>query len=123
MKAVEIFQTPQAEEMRAQLMKNTARFRNGVKAVGFETVDGITPVVPIIIGDVIKMLKFNRDLLNAGVYVNPVVPPAVPKATVRTSLMATHKSEDIDEAVEILEKVAIKNRILKKNGKNGKNHK
>ena len=78
---------------------------------------GITPVVPIIVGDVIKMLKFNRGLLDAGVYVNPVVPPAVPVATVRTSLMATHTAKDIDEGVEILTQVAKKNKVLKKNGK------
>ena len=67
-------------------------------------------------GDVIRMLKFNRGLLDAGVYVNPVVPPAVPKATVRTSLMATHTAKDIDEGVEILEQMAKKYRVLKKNG-------
>jgi len=111
LQALKIFY--KADDLRAQLRKNTARFRHGVEHAGFNTLPGITPVVPIIIGDVMKMLYFNRDLLDAGVYVNPVVPPAVPKATVRTSLMATHSEEDIDEAIEILEQVAKKNRILK----------
>ena len=71
----------------------------------------------------LKMFKYNQDLLENGVYVNPVVPPATPVATIRTSLMATHTSKDISEAVEILEHLAYKNRILKKNGKNGKNGK
>jgi 7-keto-8-aminopelargonate synthetase-like enzyme len=102
-----------ADDLRSQLQKNTLQFRNGVEHAGFNTLPGITPIIPIIIGDVIKMLHFNRDLLDAGVYVNPVVPPAVSQATVRTSLMATHTEEDIDEAIEILEQVATKNRILK----------
>ncbi|MHA1112678.1 MAG: aminotransferase class I/II-fold pyridoxal phosphate-dependent enzyme [Promethearchaeota archaeon] len=107
LKAVELFSGSKADDMRAQLMKNTSRFREGVKKVGFRTIDGITPVVPLMIGDILKMLKFNRDLLDTGVYVNPIVPPATPEATVRTSLMATHTFEDIDEAVEILEKAAL----------------
>jgi 8-amino-7-oxononanoate synthase len=111
LKAVELFY--KSDDRRAQLMKNTRKFRDGVKAAGFETIDGMTPVVPIILGDVLKMFKYNRDLLENGVYVNPVVPPAVPKAAIRTSLMATHSFKDIKEALEILEKVARKNRVLK----------
>lgn len=123
LKAVQIFQTPQGDERRAQLKKNTKKFRDGVKAAGFQTIEGMTPVVPIIVGDMLKMFKYNQHLLENGVYVNPVVPPATPVATIRTSLMATHTSKDISEAVEILERLAYKNRILKKNGKKGKNGK
>ena len=122
LKAVELFR--KGDDRRTQLMKNTKEFRDGVKAAGFQTVDGMTPVVPIIVGDMLKMFKYNQDLLENGVYVNPVVPPATPVATIRTSLMATHTSEDISEAIEILEREAYKNRVLKKkNGKNGKNGK
>ncbi len=112
LKAVELFR--KGDDRRVQLMKNTNQLRKGIKSAGFQTLDGITPVVPIILSDIIKLFHFNRDLLDAGVYVNPVVPPATPSAAIRTSLMATHTKNDINEALEILEKVAYKNRILKK---------
>jgi 8-amino-7-oxononanoate synthase len=117
LKALEIFPTKEGDKLRTQLMNNADNFRKGVKEKVFKTLEGITPVVPIIVGDLIKMFKFNHMLLEEGVYVNPVPPPAVPEATVRTSLMATHTQQDIEEALEILERIARKVRILKKKKK------
>jgi 8-amino-7-oxononanoate synthase len=63
-------------------------------------------------------LRFWRDLLEEGVFVNPVVPPAVPRgqALMRTSYMATHTNDDLDYILEAFHRVGIKHGIISKNG-------
>ncbi|MHA1795763.1 MAG: aminotransferase class I/II-fold pyridoxal phosphate-dependent enzyme [Promethearchaeota archaeon] len=116
-KAIDLF--IREEGLRKQVLINSALFRKAVEEKGFHTIPQKTPtpVVPIIIGDTMKTMRFNKDLIEAGVYTNPVVPPASTKAMLRTSLMATHTQRDIDEAVEILTEVALKDRVLKKKRK------
>ncbi len=103
-KAVDIFY--REEGLRKQVLINSNDFRQGVEAIGFRTIPQKTPtpIVPIIIGDAFKMLHFNKALLDAGLYTNPVVPPASPEAMLRTSLMANHTRKDIDDALAILER-------------------
>ncbi len=111
-KALEIFY--REDGLRKQVLINAGNFRKGVEAIGFRTVPQRipTPIVPIIIGDAFKMLKMNKSLLAAGLYTNPVVPPAAPEALLRTSLMATHTQKDIDDALEILQRVGKKEGVL-----------
>jgi 8-amino-7-oxononanoate synthase len=58
--------------------------------------------MPVLIGTLEQTLMFWRRLFDAGVFTNPVVPPAVPPdgCRLRTSLMATHTAEQIDFALE-----------------------
>jgi len=81
--------------------------RKGYKSLGLNTGNSVTPIIPIIIGD--DMLTFNtwRALFDAGVFVNPVISPAVPEgmALLRTSYMATHTDAQLDRVLEIFEKV------------------
>lgn len=66
-----------------------------------------TPIIPIYTNDMITTLTVNKMLFEAGVYVNPVLPPATPpsECLLRVSLMATHTEALIDEAVNIIEAV------------------
>ena len=77
--------------------------RKGYKSLGLNTGSSVTPIIPIIIGD--DMLTFNiwRALFDAGVFVNPVVSPAVPEgmALLRTSYMATHTNAQLDRVLDI----------------------
>jgi 7-keto-8-aminopelargonate synthetase-like enzyme len=61
-----------------------------------------TPIIPLYVRDDMKVLKLARILLDEGIFVNPVVSPAVSKedALIRFSLMATHSYEQLDEAIE-----------------------
>ena len=78
------------------------------KAAGFDTGKSESPIIPLFIRDDIKALKLTQILLGDGVFVNPVVSPAVPKedSLIRFSLMATHTNEQVDEAVEKITKTA-----------------
>lgn len=64
----------------------------------------ITPIVPIRTDDLVSTLTAGKLLYDAGVYVNPVLPPAVPESDclLRTSYMATHTNEILDEALDII---------------------
>ena len=66
-----------------------------------------TPIVPIITGETMHTLRVSTALYDAGVYVNPVLPPATApnECLLRTSLMATHTEDLLDEAADIFAKV------------------
>jgi len=81
---------------------------------GFDTGKSESPIIPLFVRDDIKALKLTQMLLTEGIFVNPVVSPAVPKedCLIRFSLMATHTYEQIDEAVEKITRVAKELEIL-----------
>lgn len=86
----------------------------GFKAAGFDTGKSETPIIPLFIRDDIKALTLTRLLLDNGVFVNPVVSPAVPKedSLIRYSLMATHTKEQVEISIEKISKAAKKLGIL-----------
>jgi len=90
-------------ERRAQLWDNARRLQDGLRSLGFDIGPTETPIVPVLIGPLDKTFLFWRKLFDAGVFTNPVVPPAVPpsQCRLRTSLMATHTAEQIDLALDV----------------------
>lgn len=81
--------------------------RKEYKALGFDIGNSETPVIPIIIGDDTLTFKTWRLLLDNGVFVNPIISPATPpgRQLLRTSYMATHTDEQLDQVLSIFEKV------------------
>lgn len=78
--------------------------------MGYDIGESQTPVVPVIIGDDKLTFEMWYQLQQNGVFVNPVITPAVPpgRQLLRTSLMATHTDEMLDRALEAFEKVGKK---------------
>jgi len=83
------------------------KMREGFKALGFNIGHSVTPIIPIIIGDDQKTFLTWRLLFENGVFVNPVISPAVAAGhqLLRTSYMATHTDEQLDRVLGIFEKV------------------
>ena len=83
------------------------KMREGYKALGFNIGASVTPVVPIIIGDDQLTFATWRLLFEKGVFVNPVISPAVApgRQLLRTSYMATHTDEQLDRVLEIFAEV------------------
>lgn len=90
-----------------RVLANAQRVRTGLQALGFDTGQSETAVVPVIIGDDMKTIFVWNALFKAGLFVNPVLPPAVPpnQALLRTSYMATHTDEQLDRVVDIFARV------------------
>ena len=97
----------QEPERRDSLWANTLRLQEGMKSLGFDIGPSETPIVPVLIGGIENTFVFWRKLFDAGVFTNPVVPPAVPpsECRLRTSLMATHTNDQIDYALETFAKL------------------
>lgn len=105
LKALEIMQTE--PERQANLWKLTNHALDGFRSLGFEIGHTSTPIIPLFIRDDFKTFAITRDLLDEGIFVNPVVSPAVaPTDTlIRFSLMATHTMEQVDRALETIARV------------------
>ena len=104
--ALEVIQT-EPERMEA-LWENTAYASRCIKEIGFDTGSSETPILPIYIRDNFLTFQFTQRLFEEGVFVNPVVSPAVASdnSLIRMSIMATHTRQQLDEAFGKIEKVA-----------------
>ena len=105
MKAIDILiAEPERQE---HLWKITHEALQGFRDMGCEIGHTETPIIPLFIRDNNKTFAITRDLLNEGIFVNPVVSPAVaPNDTlIRFSLMATHTHEQVAIALEKIQKV------------------
>lgn len=112
LKALEIIRTE--PERRERLWKITHRMRKEFTGMGFEVGPTETPIIPICIGDDDLCFAFWKELTTAGIFANPVIAPAVPpgQALIRTSYIATHTDAQMDQVLEIFERVGRKLGVL-----------
>lgn len=112
MAALEIIQSE--PERLEKLWDNTAYITKAVKDLGFDMGHSESPIIPIYIRDNTLTFQFTQLLYEEGVFVNPVVSPAVSSdsSLIRMSIMATHTKEQLDFAIDKLEKVAAKLHVL-----------
>ena len=103
--ALEVLQTD--TERRERLWANTRRLHEGFRSYGFEIGPTETPIVPVLIGTMENTFVMWRRLFDAGVFTNPVMPPAVPpsQCRLRTSVMATHTFDQIDFCLETFARI------------------
>lgn len=102
-------------ERQQQLWKVTNFALEGFRSMGCEIGNTSTPIIPLFIRDNDKTFAVTAELLKEGIFVNPVVSPAVaPNDTlIRFSLMATHTQAQVEFALEKIEKVFKKYGVLK----------
>jgi 8-amino-7-oxononanoate synthase len=95
-------------ELRERLWNNTRKMRDGFRELGLDTGESETPVIPVVIGNAERVYGMCRELSDHGVFVNPVVSPAVPpgRELLRTSYMATHTDEQLDRVLDAFGEVA-----------------
>jgi glycine C-acetyltransferase len=90
-----------------KLTKNTQYFRQQIAGLGLNVIPGEHPIVPIMLGDAVLAQKMAEKLLHKGVYVIGFSYPVVPKgaARIRTQISAAHSKEDLDFAIDKIDKV------------------
>lgn len=116
LKALEILKE---EPWRLERLKTISDYmRTELRNMGFNVWSSQTPIIPVVIGEMFDCFTFWKDLFEAGVYCNAVVPPAVPQgqSLIRTSYMATHTDDHLDKILEAFRKVGIKHGIIDQNG-------
>jgi len=94
-------------EHAARALENGDYMRKEMRRLGFEIGNSVSPIIPILIHDDMRTIFAWKSLFEAGVFVNPVISPAVPEGQqlLRTSYMATHTREQLDCVLEIYERV------------------
>lgn len=94
-------------EMVERLRRLGDRWREGLRSLGFDVGQSQTPIVPVTLGDEYTTVMFWKGLLEEGLYTNPVIYPAVPmrEGMLRTSCMATHTPQQVEQALEIVKTV------------------
>jgi 8-amino-7-oxononanoate synthase len=94
-------------ERRENLWKVTRYAQEAFKKAGFDTGHTQSPIIPLFVRDTMKAMAVVRQAYEAGVFITPVIAPAVPEKDVliRFALMATHNTDHVDEAVEKLTKI------------------
>jgi 8-amino-7-oxononanoate synthase len=100
--ALEVLETE--PERVARVNEASARMRDRYREIGYDVGRSETPIVPIFVGAAVDAMGLWKSVFDAGVYTNVAIPPAVPegKSLLRTSYMATHTDEQLDEVVEVL---------------------
>lgn len=89
-----------------KLISNANYMRTNLKAKGFNVIEGRTAIVPVIVGNDELAFKMWKLLYDTGVFVNVFISPGVPEGRqmMRTSYMATHEKEHLDEIIHLFEK-------------------
>ena len=89
-----------------RLWDNTKFFKEGLKALGFNTGGSTSPITPVIVGQGAKAAKFSEILFNAGVFAQGIYFPMVAeeKSRVRTIVSAAHSREDLQEALDVFKR-------------------
>ncbi len=110
--ALEIIQ--QEPERIETLWKHTHYAINKFRELGFDIGITETPIIPVYVREDAKTFMFTKMLMNEGIFVNPVVSPAVPSDStlIRFSLMATHTREQIDRALDTMYRIGKKLHIV-----------
>ena len=102
-------------ELRDKLEENTNYFKEGIKRIGLETLDGDSAIVPVMLYDAKLSQEFANRLLEEGVYAVGFFYPVVPKdlARIRVQLSAAHSFEQLDRAIAAFEKVGKELGVIK----------
>ncbi|HDH04270.1 MAG TPA: 8-amino-7-oxononanoate synthase [Nitrospirae bacterium] len=102
-KAIDIIDS-RSINSRKRLWKNRDRLYQGLKSLGYDTLDSETPIIPLLAGNVKDTLKMGRYLYRNKILAPAIRPPTVPeeKCRIRLSVTAGHTDEDIDLVLEIL---------------------
>jgi len=105
LRAIEIIS--EDHSLREQLWRNTRYIREGLKALGFNTMDSTTPIIPILFGDSQLTLQFSRRLFEEGILISAIRPPTVPRGSARLRLTVTakHTKGDMDHLLEVFKRV------------------
>lgn len=97
-----------------RLHRNTAYFRKEIAAAGFTILEGVHPIVPVMLGEAAVAQDMSAMLLKKGVYVKGLWFPVVPKgeARLRVQISADHSKKDLDRALEAFVKVGRKLKVI-----------
>ena len=98
-----------------RLWENTRYFKAAMKDLGFDTGNSVTPITPIMLGEVTVARQFSQELFENGIFAMALGFPTVPKgkARIRVMISAAHTKDDLDQGLEIFARVGRKMGVIK----------
>lgn len=101
-------------DRRRLLLAASCKFRTMLRDGGFQTSDGDSPIVPVIVGDNAAALRFSAELQEAGIAAVAIRPPTVPEGTarIRFSLSAVHTERELEQAASCIRSIGLKLGVL-----------
>jgi len=102
--ALDIVDSSEGLALRRRLLEHAGAVKDSLRDAGFDTMDSETPILPLFVGEAAETMEFSRRLLEAGIFVQGIRPPTVPRggSRLRLTLMATHRQQDLEQAVEVI---------------------
>src|SRR5688572_27371771 len=103
-KAVDVADSAEGRDRLAHLKARTAQFRTGLEQLGFESIPGPHPVVPLVVRDTERCRAMVRGLFDRGILAVGLTFPVVPRGdeTIRFQINVAHTEADIDEVLDAL---------------------
>ena len=95
-------------ERRQRLLRIAGLLREELRARGFAVLPGETPIVPVVIDQEIDLCRLCKQLLEEGIYINPVLRPAAAQNLLRISCTAAHTEAHVERLIDTLVKVSAK---------------
>ena len=108
--ALDLLMSQEGQALIDRLWENTRFFKAGLESLGFNTGISQTPITPVIVGEGARAMQFSDALFAAGVFAQGIAYPTVPrdKGRVRTIVTAAHSRADLEEALNVFERVGRK---------------
>jgi len=96
--------------LRRKLWDNTRFVREGLAALGFSLMGSEGPIIPVLVGDTQRTLRFGEFLRQEGIFAPAIRPPTVPKGTdrIRLTVTAAHERKDLEKLLAVLKKARAK---------------
>lgn len=93
--------------LRKELWNKTFFLHNNLRKMGFDLLNTQTPIIPILVKDAVKAVKFSQRLFEKGILISAIRPPTVPPHTARLRLtvMATHTQQELEKLLDVLERI------------------
>ena len=101
-------------ELIDKLRRNTSFMRDGLTAAGLQVADGITPIIPVIVGKADLALQLSEELRHSGLIITAIRPPTVPegKSRLRITVSAAHEQTELAAAIDKIAETVNKIKIL-----------
>ncbi|TCP68557.1 8-amino-7-oxononanoate synthase [Baia soyae] len=104
----------QGDLLRQSLAGKCRYFREELSRAGFQLTDSMTPIIPIMLGESSSAVEFSQRLVECGILAVAIRPPTVPsgEARIRFSLMASHRDEDVREAIRSIVQIGYECKVI-----------
>ena len=108
--SLEVIKEMRNTDIQNALKRNAEYVRNGLKALGFNTLNSMTSIIPVIVGDEYILTQITKELYDRDIFTNAIFPPVVPPnmCRIRIGVMSSHTFEDCDRLINAFHEIGKK---------------